>query len=58
MLSPSAPNPALTTQGSKVFNRIAFTDVNQGKAAADYLFNTLGVKKLALIHDGSDYGKG
>ncbi len=58
MLSPSATNPALTTQGSKVFNRIAFTDVNQGKAAADYLFNTLGVKKLALIHDGSDYGKG
>ena len=26
MLSPSATNPALTTTGSKVFNRIAFTD--------------------------------
>ena len=58
MLSPSATNPALTTTGSKVFNRIAFTDLNQGNAAADYLFNTLGVKKLAAIHDGSDYGKG
>jgi branched-chain amino acid transport system substrate-binding protein len=58
MLSPSATNPALTTTGSKVFNRIAFTDTNQGSAAADYLFNTLKVKNLALVHDGSDYGKG
>jgi branched-chain amino acid transport system substrate-binding protein len=58
MLSPSATNPALTTTGSKVFNRIAFTDTNQGNAAADYLFNTLKVKNLAVIHDGSDYGKG
>jgi len=58
MLSPSATNPALTTTGSKVFNRIAFTDLNQGNNAADYLYNTLGIKKLAVLHDGSDYGKG
>ncbi len=58
MLSPSATNPALTTTGSKVFNRIAFTDLNQGNAAAEYLYSTLGIKKLALLHDGSDYGKG
>ncbi len=58
MLSPSATNPALTTTGSKVFNRIAFTDLNQGNAAGDYLYNTLGVRKLAVMHDGSDYGKG
>jgi len=58
MLSPSATNPALTTTGSKVFNRIAFSDLMQGPGAADYLFNTLKVKNLALLHDGSDYGKG
>ena len=58
MLSPSATNPALTTTGSKVFNRIAFTDLNQGNNAADYIYNTLAVKKLAVLHDGSDYGKG
>jgi branched-chain amino acid transport system substrate-binding protein len=58
MLSPSATLPALTTTGSKVFNRIAFTDTNQGNAAADYLFNTMKIKNLAVIHDGSDYGKG
>jgi len=58
MLSPSATNPALTTMGSKVFNRIAFTDSTQAKFAAAYLFNKLGVKDLAILHDGSDYGKG
>ena len=29
MLSPSASNPPLTDQGSKVFNRIVFTDQTQ-----------------------------
>src|SRR5512133_2839488 len=43
MLSPSATLPALTTMNSPVFNRIAFTDLNQGNAAADYLFTTLKV---------------
>ncbi len=58
MLSPSATNPALTTKGSAVFNRVVFTDQQQGKFAAEYLFNKLSVKNLAIIHDGQDYGKG
>jgi branched-chain amino acid transport system substrate-binding protein len=58
MLSPSATNPPLTTMGSKVFNRNAFTDLDQAAAAADYLFNTLKFTKIAAIHDGGDYGQG
>lgn len=58
MLSPSATNPPLTQQGSKVFNRIAFTDATQGRFAAKYMFEKLGIKNLAIMHDGSDYGKG
>lgn len=58
MMSPSATNPALTTTGSKVFNRVAFTDVTQAKFSAEYLYNKLKIKKLAVMHDGSDYGKG
>lgn len=58
MMSPSATNPPLTTLGSKVFNRIAFTDSVQGKAAAAYLKDNLGFTKIAVIHDGSAYGKG
>ena len=58
MMSPSATNPDLTKQGSKVFNRLVFTDAFQGKSAAEYLFNTLKFTKLAVIHDGQAYGQG
>lgn len=58
MMSPSATNPALTQKGSKVFNRVAFTDAVQGKFAAEYLYNKLGIRKLAVMHDGQAYGQG
>jgi len=58
MLSPSATNPDLTTKGSKVFNRNAFTDADQAAGAGNFLYATLGKKKLAAIHDGTDYGQG
>jgi len=58
MLSPSATNPALTTTGSKVFNRIPFTDAIQAKFSADYMAKKLGFTKVAILHDGSAYGKG
>ena len=41
MMSPSATNPPLTQTGSKVFNRVVFTDAAQGKFAAEYLYNNL-----------------
>jgi branched-chain amino acid transport system substrate-binding protein len=58
MMSPSATNPDLTQKGSAVFNRLAFTDADQGKAAADLLFNQLGFRKIAVMHDGGTYGQG
>ncbi len=58
MMSPSATNPPLTQSGSKVFNRCVFTDAAQGKFAATYLYNKLGIKKLAIMHDGQTYGQG
>ena len=30
----------------------------QAKFAAKFLFENLGFKKIAVLHDGSDYGKG
>lgn len=58
MLSPSATNPSLTEMGSQVFNRIAFTDTLQGQEAAAYLYNVLGIRSLAVMHDGGAYGQG
>ena len=58
MMSPSATNPDLTKSGSKVFNRLVFTDAFQGKSAAQYIYNTLKFTKLAIMHDGQAYGQG
>ena len=58
MLSPSATNPPLTQNGSKVFNRIPFTDATQAKLSAQYLGKKLAFTKIAILHDGSAYGKG
>lgn len=58
MLSPSASLPELTKMGSAVFNRVVFTDARQGPPAAEYLYNKLNVRRLAVLHDGGDYGKG
>ncbi len=58
MVSPSATNPQLTKKGSAVFNRVAFHDELQGKFAANYIYNVLGVRRIAVIHDGEAYGQG
>lgn len=58
MMSPSATNPMLTQKGSAVFNRLAFTDADQGKTAANLLFDQLGIRKIGVVHDGGSYGQG
>lgn len=58
MLSGSATNPDLTKKGSKVFNRGVFTDAVQGKFAAAYIYNTLKLTQVVVIHDGTTYGQG
>ena len=58
MMSPSATNPALTTTGSKVFNRCVFTDAAQGAFAAEYLYKKLKFTQLSIVHDGQAYGQG
>ncbi len=58
MMSPSATNPDLTKSGSKVFNRLVFTDADQGRYAAQYIFNVLKIKNIAIMHDGQAYGQG
>jgi len=58
MVSPSATNPELTKIGSAVFNRVVFHDEMQGDFAASYIYETLGVRKMAIMHDGGAYGQG
>ena len=58
-MSPSATNPALTQSGDypNFFRTIASDDA-QAKLEVDFALNVLKVKKVAVLHDKGDYGKG
>jgi branched-chain amino acid transport system substrate-binding protein len=58
-MSPSATNPALTQSGNypNFFRTIASDDA-QAKLEVDFALDTLKLKKIAVIHDKGDYGKG
>lgn len=57
-ISPSATNPALANNGWKTFFRVLGNDAAQGPAAARFITNTLGAKKVFVVDDASTYGKG
>ena len=58
-ISPSATNPPLTQSGEYPnFYRTIAPDDDQGKLAAEFAINQLGAKKIAILHDKGDYGKG
>ncbi|MBN2429124.1 MAG: branched-chain amino acid ABC transporter substrate-binding protein [Deltaproteobacteria bacterium] len=58
-MSPSATNPPLTQSGDypNFFRTIASDDA-QARMEVDFALNTLKLKKIAIIHDKGDYGKG
>lgn len=56
MVSPSATNPDLTQLGASVFNRIALSDVAQARYAARLIYGESGVKRVAVLTDGTGYG--
>jgi branched-chain amino acid transport system substrate-binding protein len=60
MISASATNPGLPTvvPDETVFHRVIPDDDVQGKGVTTYVSKSLKAKKVALIHDNSDYGKG
>ncbi len=58
-MSPSATNPGLTQSGDYPnFYRTIASDDAQAKLDVDFALDTLKVKKIAVIHDKGDYGKG
>jgi branched-chain amino acid transport system substrate-binding protein len=44
--------------GFASFNRTTANDAAQGAAAAEFIFNVLGLTQIATIHDSSPYGEG
>ncbi|MEZ5095166.1 MAG: branched-chain amino acid ABC transporter substrate-binding protein [Nocardioides sp.] len=57
-VSPSATNPALSTNGWDTFHRVLGNDAAQAPAAAQYISGTVGSTKVFVIDDASEYGKG
>lgn len=58
MLSPSSTNPKVTQVGDYIF-RTCFIDPFQGKVMANFAYNTLKVRKAAILRDvKSDYSVG
>jgi branched-chain amino acid transport system substrate-binding protein len=58
-MSPSATNPALTQSGDYPnFYRTIASDDAQAKLEVEFALNRLKLKKIAVLHDKGDYGKG
>ena len=58
MISPSSTNPRLTDEGGPNVFRVCGRDDRQGVVAGDYLADKWSEKKIAVLHDGTAYGKG
>jgi len=59
VISPSATTPSLTKSGDypRFFRTIGRDDV-QGEYAARFIVDQLKARRVAIIHDKADYGKG
>jgi branched-chain amino acid transport system substrate-binding protein len=57
-ISPGSTNPLLTEQGRANVFRVIGRDDTQGIVAGNYLADHWGDKKIAILHDGTTYGKG
>lgn len=58
MISPSSTNPKVTETGDYIF-RVCFIDPFQGTVMANFNYNTLKARKVAVLTDEkSDYSKG
>ncbi len=60
MISPSNTAPDLTDPAKRApgYFRTAHNDKVQGRVAAEFVFNELGLTKAATVHDGSVYAQG
>jgi branched-chain amino acid transport system substrate-binding protein len=59
VVSPSATSPDLTREEKfPLFFRTTPSDDAQARLGVDFALQTLGAKKIAILHDKGDYGKG
>jgi branched-chain amino acid transport system substrate-binding protein len=58
MISPDSTHPRLTEEGRRNVFRLVGRDDRQGAVAAAFLARNSRGRKIAIVHDGSVYGRG
>ncbi len=56
-VTPSSTNSDLAQRGWQTFFRVCADNDRQATAAARYALETLEVRRVAVVHDGTDYGR-
>jgi len=57
LISPYSSNPQLTEAGDYIFRTVP-SDVFEANLEAEFIFQELGLKKIAILYINNDYGKG
>lgn len=57
-ITPASTNPQITEQGISTLFRLCGRDDQQGSVSAEYAWERLGVKKVAVLHNKTAYGQG
>ena len=58
VITPTSSEVSLSQKGYTNFFRVNANDATQGKVDADFLVNTLKAKRIAVIHNATEYGAG
>ena len=58
VITPTASEQSLTTQGYTNFFRVNANDAVQAAVAASFLINDLSARRVAVIHNDTEYGQG
>ena len=58
MISPASTNPRVTEQNHRNVFRVCGRDDHQGTVAGNLLADEYGSARIAILHDGTGYGKG
>jgi len=56
IVTPTASNPSLTASGYRNFFRVNANDEVQARVDAEFLVNTLGAGRVAIMHNDDTYG--
>jgi len=57
LLSPAASSPAITNAGDYIFRNVV-SDLFEGMALADFVYNNLHLREVSIIYINNDFGVG